>query len=141
MGMTGNQDRAARAQARLDAIYERLDPMLDRAMEALDAITLKANDALAVQRYVRGVELVAKAARGVAALIGPPGRGRAAAGETEDDMNDHDRDDCPETLDRLRAELESRLDRLRATIEAKRLAGWTVVQATSPGGGEHAEAA
>lgn len=121
MGMTGNQDRTAWAQARLDAIHARLDPMLDKAMDALDAIALKAGDTLAVQRYVRGVELVAKAARAVAALISPPGRGRAAVREAEDDMNDHDRDDSPETLDRLRAELESRLDRLHALMEEKKL--------------------
>ena len=138
--MTGNQDRAARAQARLDQIYERLDPMLDKGMDALDADPLKPGDALGVQRYVRGVELVARAARTVATLIAPPGRS-ASAEQAEDDMNDDDRDDSPEALDRLRAELESRLDGLRATIEAKRLEGWTVVRAPASGGGEHAEAA
>ena len=140
MGMTGNQDRAARAAARLDHIYERLDPMLDKAMDALDESPPKKGDALSVQRYVRGVDLVAKAARSVVALINPPGRGHRSKPE-EDDMNDDDRDDSPETLDRLRAELESRLDDLRATIEAKRLDGWTVVRTTAPGREEHAEAA
>lgn len=119
--MTGNQDRAERAQARLDVIYERLDRKLDRGIDALDALPLEPGDALAVQRYVRGVELVARTARAVAALIAPPSRARPQAGEAEDDMNDDDRDDSPENLDRLRAELESRLDRLRATIEAKRV--------------------
>jgi len=51
--MTGNQDRAERAQARLDAVYERLDPMIDKAIDALAAVEPKAGDALAVQRYVR----------------------------------------------------------------------------------------
>ena len=97
MGMTGNQDRAARARARLEQIYERLDPMLDKGMDALDADPLKAGDALGVQRFVRGVELVARAARTVATLIAPPGRGRSFE-QAEDDMNDDDRDDSPETL-------------------------------------------
>lgn len=140
MGMTGNQDRAGRAAARLEQVYARLDPMLDKGMDALDANPLKPGDALGVQRYVRGVDLVARAARTVATLIAPSGRG-PSAGQAEDDMNDDDRDDSPETLDRLRAELESRLDGLRATIEAKRLEGWTVVRAVAPGGEEHAQAA
>jgi hypothetical protein len=122
LGMTGNQDTAGRAQARLDAIYARLDRKLDRGMDALDAVPLEPGDVMAVQRYVRSVELVARAARAVAALIVSPGRSRAVAAETEDDMNDDDRDDSPETLDRIRSELESRLDRLHAVIEAKRVA-------------------
>jgi len=140
LGMTGNQDRAGRAAARLEQIYKRLDPMLDKGMDALDANPLKPGDALGVQRYVRGVDLVARAARTVATLIAPPGRS-PDAGQAEDDMNDDDRDDSPETLDRLRAELESRLDSLRATIEAKRLEGWTVVRAAPSGGEKHTEAA
>lgn len=138
--MTGNQDKAGRATARLEQVYDRLDPMLDKAMNALDANPLKPGDALGVQRYVRGVELVARAARSVATLIAPPGRGPGDE-QAEDDMNDDDRDDSPETLDRLRAELESRLDGLRTTIEAKRLEGWTVVRAPVSGGEKHAETA
>lgn len=138
--MTGNQDRAGRAAARLEQIYDRLNPMLDKGMDALDANPLKPGDALGVQRYVRGVDLVARAARTVSTLIAPPGRGPSPR-QAEDDMNEDDRDDSPETLDRLRAELESRLDSLRATIEAKRLDGWTVVRAAPPGGEKHAEAA
>ena len=138
--MTGNQDRAARAKARLEQIYGRLDPMLDKGMDALDANPLKPGDALGVQRYVRGVDLVARAARTVATLIAPSGRSPGAE-QAEDDMNDDDRDDSPEALDRLRAELESRLDSLRTTIEAKRLEGWTVVRATASGGEKHADTA
>ena len=138
--MTGNQDRADRARARLEQVYDLLDPMLNNAMTALDANPLKPGDALGVQRYVRGVELVARAARTVATLIAPPGRGGRGE-QPEDDMNDDDRDDSPEVLDRLRAELESRLDSLRATIEAKRLEGWTVTRSPAAGGGEHAGAA
>lgn len=140
MGMTGNQDRTARAGARLEQVYDQLDPMLDKAMTALDANPLKPGDALGVQRYVRGVELVARSARMVATLLAPR-RGPARVEPIEDDMNHDDRDESPEALDRLRAELESRLDGLRATIEAKRLEGWTVVRTTAPGAGEHAGAA
>jgi hypothetical protein len=138
--MTGNQDRAARAQARLDQIYGRLDPMLDKAMDTLDESPPRKGDTLSVQRYVRGVELVGRSARMVATLIAPPQRGRTVE-PAEEDMNNDDRDDSPEALDRLRAELESRLDSLRTTIEAKRLEGWTVVRAAASGGEEHAEAA
>jgi hypothetical protein len=138
--MTGNQDRAARAQARLDQIYGRLDPMLDTAMDTLDESPPKKGDVPGVQRYVRGVELTARAARAVAILIAPPVRARSAR-QTEDDMQDDERDDSPETLDGLRAELESRLDGLRAAIEAKRLEGWTVVRGAPPSTEEHAEAA
>jgi len=138
--MTGNQDKAARAAARLEQIYDQLDPMLDKAMIALDANPLKPGDALTVQRYVRGVELVARAARAIATLITPPGRG-PSPGQAEDNMNDDDRDDSPETLGRLRAEIESRLNELRATIETKRLVGWTVVGGTASDCEQYTEAA
>ena len=118
LGMTGHQDRAARAQARLDAIYERLDLMIDLALDALDAVELKAGDALAVQRYVRGVDLTGKAAKTLAGLMSGPVRGGPSE-QTEDEMNH--RDDSPETLDRLRAELESRLAQLDAVFEQKGL--------------------
>jgi hypothetical protein len=138
--MTGNQDRAVRARARLEQIHDLLDPMLDHAIAALGAKPPAPGDALGVQRHVRGVELIARAARTLATLIDPPGRVRGVE-QAEDDMKDDDRDDSPEELDRLRAELESRLDSLRATIEAKRLEGWTVVRSPAPGAGEHAGAA
>jgi len=117
--MTGNQDRAERAQARLDAVYERLDPMIDKAIDALAAVEPKAGDALAVQRYVRGIDLTGKAAKTLAGLISGPGRGGVGE-QTEDEMNH--RDDSPETLERLRAELETRLAQLDAVFEQKGLA-------------------
>jgi hypothetical protein len=138
--MTGNQDRATRARARLEQVYDQLDPMLDKALAALDAKPLEPGDALGVQRYVRGVELAARAARTLATLIAPPTR-VGGIEQAEDDMKDDDRDDSPEVLDRLRAELESRLDSLRATIEAKRLEGWTVVRSPAAGAEEHPGAA
>ena len=138
--MTGNQDRAARASARLEQVHDLLDPMLDHVIAALCAKPPAPGDALGVQRHVRGVELIARAARTLATLIDPPGRARGVE-QAEDDMKDDDRDDSPEELDRLRAELESRLDSLRATIEAKRLEGWTVVRSPAPRAGDHTGAA
>lgn len=141
MGMTGNQDRAERATTRLAQLHERLDPLLDRAVEALESTPLKAGDTLAVQRFVRGLELVARAARTVVGLQCARFRDGPAGPREEDDMDDDERDDSPETLDRLRAELESRLDGLRTTIERKRLAGWTVVRTGAGGAEENAGAA
>lgn len=134
--MTGNQDRARRAAARLDASYDRLCPMLDKAMDALSEVEPKSDDILRVQRYTRAVDLVGKAERTLASL--QPPLEAAGSKPTEDDMKHNERDYSPEAMDRVRAELESRLDRLRATIEAKRLEGWTVVRAGVPGAGDHA---
>lgn len=138
MGMTGNQDRTERAQARLEQIYERLDPMLDKAMETLDGIQLKPGDALSVQRYVRGVELVARAARAVATLATPP-RSPGGRQQQEDEM-DH-RDDSPETLERLRAELEARFGVLDALLEKKGLVVEPGCWPTARPGGEPVHAA
>lgn len=136
VGMSGNQDRARRAAARLDASYDEFCTMLDKAKVSMRLVELQEGDVLAVQRYVRGVDLLAKTERTLASL--QPAVEPARQPRTEDGMSDNERDDSPEALDRVRAELESRLDSLRATIEAKRLVGWTVVRAALPGAGEHA---
>lgn len=135
LGMTGNQDRTARATAVLEAYQARMEAVLNRAAEALEATEMKAGDGLGIQRCVRAAEMLSKAVR-VVVFMDAPERAAAGADAAEDDMIDYD--DSPETMERLRLELQSRLDRLRATIEAKRLDGWTVVRTAARGDGDDA---
>ncbi len=69
--MTGNQDRAARAEARLLEVYDRLDSMLDRAINTLEACELAPEDLLKTQRFTRGLDIVARSARSIARLLIP----------------------------------------------------------------------
>ena len=119
--MTGNQDRTDRALKRIEAMQARLDPMLDHAAETLEATRLEVGDALAVQRYVRAITLLGSATRTIALLDILPSKTAQGADTAEDSMADHERDDSPENLDRLRDELESRLARLNGIVEQKRL--------------------
>lgn len=128
--MTGNQDRTARATAVLEAYQTRMEAVLNRAAEALEAIDMKAADGLAIQRCVKAAEMLSKAVR-VVVFMDAPERPASKAEAAEDDMIEYD--DSPETMERLHIELQSRLDRLRATVERKRLEGWTVVRATARG--------
>jgi hypothetical protein len=121
--MTRNSDRIQRAERRLEALYDALDPQLDRAVEALQRIDLTEAGALDIQRFVRAVELTAKAGRGVAALArAMEGGGRGAAAGAEEDMADDDFDDSPDGLERVRDELGRRLDDLDGRFEHKGLA-------------------
>ncbi|HEY1225486.1 MAG TPA: hypothetical protein VGE54_09685 [Brevundimonas sp.] len=138
--MAGNQDRAARAEAWEVTVLEALAPMIDEAVAALKAAPLEPGDVPAVEKRARAIGVIARSARAVAALAGSPRR-PSRAQDQEDEMGEHERDDSPENLARLRAELESRLDCLHAVIEKKRLAGWTVTRATAPGDGEPLRAA
>jgi len=128
LGMTGNQDRTARATAVLEAYQARMQGVLERAAEALEATEMKPGDGLGIQRCVRAAEMLSKAVR-VVVFMDAPERSASGSDAAEDDMADYD--DSPETMERLQLELQSRLDRLRATVERKRLAGWTVVR-TNP---------
>lgn len=138
--MAGNQDRTARAEAWEATLFETLAPIIDDAVAALKAAPLTPGDVAAVEKRVRAVGVIARSARAVAALAGSPRR-PSGPKDQEEEMGEHERDDSPENLARLRAELESRLDSLHAVIEAKRLAGWTVVRATAPGDREPLRAA
>jgi hypothetical protein len=118
LGMSGNQDRAERAQAFVGRTYDVAEAIVDRQMTALNAVETKPGDLLASQRMLRAVDLGVRAAKATAALVTPPtspDRGQT----TEDEMID--RDDSPENLERLRTELESRLSELDAALEAKGL--------------------
>ena len=131
--MTGNQDRAAAAAAWIEAGRERLMAACDQVMEAITATRVEPNDSLGAARQVRAIDLIAKTMPKVAAMCLPDritsaDKARRASKQagpgadqdsTEDHMNDNERDDSPENLERLRAELESRLARLHDVLEQK----------------------
>ena len=131
--MTGNQDKAAAAAAWVEAGRERLMAACDQVMEAITATRVEPNDSLGAARQVRAIELIAKTMPKVAAMCLPDRitsadkarRASKQAGSgadqdsTEDHMNDNERDDSPETLQRLRDELDARLARLHAGFEKK----------------------
>lgn len=116
--------------AALEAYQARMEAVLNRAAEALEATEMKPGDAPGIQRCVKAAEMLSKAVR-VAVFMDAPERPGPAADAAEDDMIEYD--DSPETMERLHIELQSRLDRLRATVERKRLEGWTVVRTTARG--------
>jgi hypothetical protein len=86
-----------------------------------DVVVLKAakpgvEDLAAAVRRVRAVGDFARSVRSVVALS-PPSRSGGDRQLEEDEMKH--RDDSPENLERMRAELEARLDRLNAVLESK----------------------
>jgi hypothetical protein len=101
LGMTGNQDRAARAAAWSDALQDDLMAIIDAD--------------LAAERRVRAVGVFARSGRAVVALSPPL---KSGGRQLEEGEMKH-RDDTPENLERMRAELETRLDRLNAVLESK----------------------
>jgi hypothetical protein len=132
--MTRNSDRIQRAGRRLEALYDALDSQMDRAVEALERIDLQEAGPLDVQRFVRAIELTAKAGRGVAALARAMDTGGRGAGVgAEEDMAEDDFDDSPDGLESVRDELERRLGHLDGRFEHKGLAfqpgGWPVARA------------
>jgi ABC-type transport system involved in cytochrome bd biosynthesis fused ATPase/permease subunit len=116
LGMTGNQDRAARAAAWSDALQDVFMAIVDADVAVLKAATPAAGDLGAAERRVRAVGVFARSVRAVVALS-PPSRACGDRQLEEDEMKH--RDDSPENLERMRAELEARLDRLNAVLEAK----------------------
>jgi len=116
LGMTGNQDRAGRAAAWAGDLQDRLIPIIDRGVVAVADKGPEPGDVAEVERQARTVGVIARSARAIVALT--PARGGARAADVEEDEMKH-RDDSPENLERMRAELEARLDRLNAVLEAK----------------------
>jgi hypothetical protein len=116
--MTGNQDRAGRAADWVASLQAHLMPLVDACVEVLQGGRLERGDLAGAERQARIVGVIARTARGVAALT-PAARSARAPGAGEDEMKH--RDDSPENLERMRAELEARLDRLSAVLEAKGL--------------------
>lgn len=116
MGMTGNQDKAARAAAWAGDLQEQFMLMVDEDVAVAKAMTSAPGDLTAAERRARAVGVFARSVRAVVALS-PPSRPSGDRQLEEDEMKH--RDDSPENLERMRAELEARLDRLNAVLEAK----------------------
>ena len=115
MGMTGNQDRAARAAAWAGARQDDLMAIIDADLAVLKAAAPTAGDLLAAERRVRAAGVFARTGRAVVALSSSPQSG----GQQLEEGEMKHRDDTPENLERMRAELETRLDRLNAVLESK----------------------
>ncbi len=90
--------------------------MIDEDVAVAKAVTSVVGDLGAAERRARAVGVFARSVRAVVALSPPPRSGGDRQLE-EDEMKQ--RDDSPENLERMRAELEARLDRLNAVLEAK----------------------
>ena len=115
MGMTGNQDRAARAAAWSGVMQDEFMAIVDEDVVVLKAAKPAAGDLAAAERRVRAVGVFARSVRAVVALSPPL---QSGGRQLEEGEMKH-RDDTPENLERMRAELETRLDRLNAVLEAK----------------------
>ena len=115
MGMTGNQDRAARAAAWAGARQDDLMAIIDADLAVLKAAAPTADDLVAAERRVRAAGVFARSGRAVVALSSSP---QSGGRQLEEGEMKH-RDDTPENLERMRAELETRLDRLNAVLESK----------------------
>ena len=115
MGMTGNQDRAARAAAWAGARQDDLMAIIDADLAVLKAAAPTADDLVAAERRVRAAGVFARSGRAVVALSSSPQSG----GRQREEGEMKHRDDTPENLERMRAELETRLDRLNAVLESK----------------------
>jgi hypothetical protein len=113
--MTGNQDRAARAAAWAGARQDDLMAIIDADLAVLKAAAPTAGDLLAAERRVRAAGVFARTGRAVVALSSSPQSG----GQQLEEGEMKHRDDTPENLERMRAELETRLDRLNAVLESK----------------------
>lgn len=116
MGMTGNQDRAARAAAWSGAKQDDFMAIVDEDVVVLKAAKPAVDDLAAAVRRVRAVGVFARSVRAVV-VLSPPSRSGGDRQLEEDEMKH--RDDSPENLERMRTELEARLDRLNAVLEAK----------------------
>jgi hypothetical protein len=115
LGMTGNQDRAARAAAWAGARQDDLMAIIDADLAVLKAAAPTADDLVAAERRVRAAGVFARSGRAVVALSSSP---QSGGRQLEEGEMKH-RDDTPENLERMRAELETRLDRLNAVLESK----------------------
>ena len=96
--------------------------IVDDCTAALKDSKPSADDPVRTGRVLRAVVALAAATKAVRALVlaeTTGAGGKVAAPQQEDEM-DHC-DDSPETVQRLRDELESRLRRLRSVLESKGL--------------------
>lgn len=120
--MSENQDTAERILAWARELPDKLTPLVEDSIKASQP-ELKAGDLVGAQRKARVVVAVSAAGKAVMSLlsVAKAGKRGRATPQQEDEM-DHS-DDSPETLERLRDELESRLRRLRSVIESKGAGG------------------
>lgn len=116
MGMTGNHDRAERAAAWAGDLQDQFMLMIDEDVAVMKAMAPTPGDLVVAARRIRAVGAAARSVRAVRALSPSPRSGGDRQPE-EDEMKH--RDDSPENLKRMRAELEARLDRLNAVLESK----------------------
>lgn len=115
MGMTGNQDRAAGPGAWAADLQDAFMPMIDESVAVLRAVALAPGDMGAAVARARAVGVMARSVRAVVGMV--PTTRRADRQVEEDEMKH--RDDSPENLERMRADLEARLDRLNSVLESK----------------------
>lgn len=116
LGMTGNQDRAEQAQAWADDLQMLLMAGIDQDAAVTLGAGPAAGDLATAEKQARTIGVIARSARAVVALT--PATRRTTGPDAEEEEMKH-RDYSPETLERLRAELDARVDRFSAVLEAK----------------------
>lgn len=94
-------------------------PIIDDRVAVLAAEPANAGDLAGLEKQVRIVGVIARSAKAVVALT--PAPKNVSDPDPEEDEMKH-RDDSPENLERMRADLEVRLDHLGAAFESKGLA-------------------
>ena len=130
--MTGNQDKtASRASNRADVVRA-IDMMIEHALLTMAATRPEPGDTLAVQRYMRAAEQIARSQRAADTLAGGDEKPDVEPEEAEDDMADDD-DDSPEVMERVYSQLQSNIGYSRASLERKRMEGWTVAGTAARG--------
>ncbi len=124
LGMAGNGDEAGRTGPEGEVWAAGMMAILRDLIGETVAVIIKDTPTTTADadRRARAITNVARAIKAVAAMTAPTRRGRAADETPEDEMSE-DRDDDPELVAQVRAELVGRLDRLRANLEAKKMGG------------------
>lgn len=118
--MAGHQDRTRRAVETAEAlaahVMERVAPYLEECVEALVGDKPTAGDLTGIAGRARTVGVLVRTASAVVVLARRLDAPRRRAAAPEEDEMDH-RDDSPEALDRMRADLDERLAGLAAVFE------------------------
>lgn len=130
--MTGNQDKTASRASNRAGVVRAIDMMIEHALLTMAATRLEPGDTLAVQRYMRAAEQIAKSKRAADTLAGGDEKPDVEPEAAEDDMADDD-DDSPEVMERVYSQLQSNIDYSRASLERKRMEGWTVAGTAARG--------
>lgn len=120
--------RVRRTVVWLDAVQDKLMALVDLAVIELEDPDTKGDKLIALDRRVRAIGNLARAAKQVAALTD-------ARHIPEDEMSDDSDSEDPAEIQRLRAELESRFQHLRGVYERKRRDAGLDPDGPSPGFG------